>query len=167
MASIIVIYHASFPHTVNFPAMNYSLEIEINQPRDVVGELIGDPELRKAWQPELLGIEPLTGEPGKEGSTAKIKYRMGKAVLEMKETIVANRLPDLFISTYEADKTWNRVENTFEDTSTGGTKWTFATEFRFSGLMKIMAFLVPGLFRKQSLKYMKQFKDFAEGGQAT
>ena len=143
--------------------MNYTLELQIKQPIDVVGELIGDPGLRQSWQPDLLGIEPVEGEPGKQGSTALLKYRMGKAVLEMKETIVENRLPHQFASTYEADKVWNLVVNDFEETAAGRTKWTFTSEFRCRGLLKAMAFFMPGMFRKQSLKYMKQFKDFAEG----
>lgn len=143
--------------------MKYTVEIEIDQPRDVVGELIGNPETRQSWQPDLLAIEPVTGEPGQDGSTALLKYRMGKAVLEMKERIEENRLPDRFTCTYEADKVWNRVENQFEDTSTGGTRWRFTSEFRFSGFLKFVAMILPGLFRKQSLKYMQQFKDFAEG----
>lgn len=143
--------------------MKYTLELEIDQPREVVGELIGDPELRAAWQPDLLGIELLEGEPGKTGSIAIIKYRMGQAVLEMKETIVENQLPDHFACTYEADKVWNLVVNAFEDTPSGGTKWVFTSEFRCRGFLKILAILLPGMFRKQSLKYMKQFKDYAEG----
>jgi hypothetical protein len=143
--------------------MKYTIEIEIEQPRDVVSELIGDLETRKTWQPDLLEIEPLEGEPGREGSTALLKYRMGKAVLEMKETVEENRLPDRFSCTYQADKVWNRVENHFEDAANGGTLWRFTSEFRFSGFMKFMAMILPGMFRKQSLKYMTQFKDFAEG----
>jgi hypothetical protein len=146
--------------------MKYTLALEIDQPRDVVGELIGDPEKRGAWQPDLLGIEPLEGEPGKEGSTAIIKYRMGKAVLEMKETIVENRLPHQFVCTYEADKVWNLVVSDFEETPSGGTRWIFTSEFRCRGFLKILTLLAPGTFRKQSLKYMHQFKDFAEGKQA-
>lgn len=143
--------------------MKYTLEIEIDQPSDVVGELIGDPGNRQAWQPELLGIEPVEGELGKDGSTALIKYRMGKATLEMKETVEENRLPKRFVCTYETDKVWNRVENDFEEISPDKTRWIFTSEFRCRGFLKILAILIPGMFRKQSLKYMKQFKDYAEG----
>jgi hypothetical protein len=146
--------------------MKYTLELEIDQPCDVVGELIGDPDKRTAWQPDLIGIDYLKGDPGKEGSTAIIKYRMGKAVLEMKETIVENRLPNQFVCTYETDKVRNLVVNDFEETPSGGTKWIFTSEFQCRGFLKILTLLMPGTFRKQSLKYMHQFKDFAEGRQA-
>ena len=36
------------------------------------------------------------------------------------------------------------------------------TDFQFSGFMKIIALFMPGMFRKQSLKMMQQFKVFAE-----
>ena len=35
-------------------------------------------------------------------------------------------------------------------------------EFQFKGFMKIVAFIMQGAFKKQSLKYMTAFKTFAE-----
>jgi hypothetical protein len=35
-------------------------------------------------------------------------------------------------------------------------------EFQFKGFMKIIGFLFPGAFKKQSLKYLVDFKQFAE-----
>ena len=143
--------------------MKYTLEIEIARPVKVVGALIADPDNLQSWQPDLLEITHLEGIPGKEGSTTMLKYRMGKSVLEMKETILENRLPERFVSTYEAGKVWNKVENNFEAAPGGGTKWIFTSEFKCGGLMKLMVFFMPGMFKKQSLKYMHQFKEFAEG----
>ena len=36
-------------------------------------------------------------------------------------------------------------------------------EFQFKGFMKLIGFFMPGAFEKQSFKYMKDFKAFAEG----
>ncbi|NDV62411.1 SRPBCC family protein [Puniceicoccales bacterium CK1056] len=143
--------------------MKYFLEIEIAQPVDVVGALIGNPDHLKSWQPDLLEIQHLDGEPGAKGSTALLKYQMGKSTLEMKETILENDLPNRFVCTYEAGKVWNKVENDFEATPAGGTKWLFTSEFKCGGFMRLMVFFMPGMFKKQSLKSMHQFKDFAEG----
>jgi len=39
------------------------------------------------------------------------------------------------------------------------------SEFEFAGFgMKLIGFLMPGAFKKQSLKYLTDFKDFAENG---
>jgi hypothetical protein len=36
------------------------------------------------------------------------------------------------------------------------------TEFTFKGFMKWMAMLLPGMFKKESMKHMMNFKKFAE-----
>ena len=47
----------------------------------------------------------------------------------------------------------------------GKTRWISESEFQFSSLgMKLMAFLMPGAFKKQSMKYAVDFKNFAEKG---
>lgn len=38
----------------------------------------------------------------------------------------------------------------------------FDTEFKCSGLLKLMSIIMPGMFRKSSLKEMESFKRFAE-----
>lgn len=35
-------------------------------------------------------------------------------------------------------------------------------ELDFKGFIKCIAFLMPGMFRKQSMKHLKNFKHFAE-----
>ena len=142
--------------------MKYTLELEIDCPRGKVAALFEDPENLKAWQPALIGVEPLRGLPGQEGSTTLLKYRMGQSVLEMTETLLENRLPDRRVSTYETKKVWNKVENAFFETPEGRTRWVFTSEFRCGGLMRVMTVLMPWMFRKQSLKNMKQFQAYAE-----
>jgi len=47
----------------------------------------------------------------------------------------------------------------------GSTKWTQANEFRCEGLMmRLMMRLMPGAFRKETMKQMESFKAFAEKG---
>lgn len=43
------------------------------------------------------------------------------------------------------------------------TKHVTENEFQFKGvMMNLMGFLMPGAFKKQSYKYLKAFKTFAE-----
>ena len=45
------------------------------------------------------------------------------------------------------------------------TGWVSENEARVSGFfMRLMTILMPGCFRKESLKYMENFKAFAETG---
>jgi hypothetical protein len=143
--------------------MKYSLELVIDLPRARVVELFDNPDNLKHWQPELISYEPLDEHPGEPGSKMKLLYKMGKREVEMIETIVKNNLPDEFSGTYEAKGVWNSVENYFIEADENHTTWVFGTEFKFSGLfMRLFGLLMPGMFKKQSYKYMLLFKEFAE-----
>ena len=54
------------------------------------------------------------------------------------------------------------MNNKFAELSPIKTKWITENEFKFSGFIKIMGMLMPGAFKKESKKYLKQFKEFAE-----
>ena len=143
--------------------MKYTIDIEIDLPRARVVELFDDPDNLPKWQPGLVSFEPLTGEPGQEGATARLRYKMGKREIEMVETITKNALPEEFNGTYEAKGVFNVMRNRFVELDGNRTKWISDVEFRLSGFMRLIGWLMPGSFRKESCKYMEQFKAFAEG----
>lgn len=142
--------------------MTYSEEIVIDLPRGRVVALFDDPDNLPKWQDGLQSFTPLDGAPGQPGSTSRIRYRMGRREIEMIETITARDLPDRFDATYETDGVWNIVQNRFSETEDGGTRWHIDTEFRCRGFLRIMATLMPGMFRRQTRKMMQDFKAFAE-----
>ncbi|KAA3609348.1 MAG: SRPBCC family protein [Calditrichaeota bacterium] len=142
--------------------MKYTLEIEIDQPREKVIELFDNPENMQHWQPGFLSLEPISGTPGEVGAQSRLKYKMGKRDIEMVETITVRNLPDEFSGTYETTGVWNEVKNLFSESGDSKTKWISHVDFQLSGFMKIIAFLMPGSFKKQSFKYMELFKAFAE-----
>ena len=142
--------------------MKYTVETEINLPIARVVELFDDPENLKHWQPGLISFEPISGTPGQPGAKSKLKYKMGKRDIEMVETITVRNLPDEFSGTYEAKGVFNIVKNYFRPVSESKTKYINENEFQFKGFMKLIGFLMPGAFRKESEKYLLQFKEFAE-----
>lgn len=142
--------------------MKYSCTITVDQPRDRVIELFDNPDNMPKWQDGLVSFTPKSGTPGQPGATSEIVYQMGKRRIEMIETIEERALPDRFSGIYETTGVWNRVINQFEDTADGHTQWRIDTEFRCSGLLKIMSWIFPGMFRKQTEKMMRDFKTFAE-----
>lgn len=142
--------------------MKYNCDIEINLPRSRVIELFDSVENLYKWQPGLVSFEHIEGEPGQVGSKSKLNYKMGKRDIEMVETITVRNLPDEFSGTYEAKGVFNIVKNKFIEIDQNKTKWMTENEFQFSGFMKIMGLLMPGAFKKESMKYLRQFKDFAE-----
>jgi hypothetical protein len=142
--------------------MKYTAEVELNLPREKVIELFDNTENLKKWQEGLVSFEHIEGEPGKEGAKSQLKYKMGKREIEMVETITKRNLPDEFFGTYETKGVWNEVRNYFIVEGDQKTKWRLDTEFKGSGFMKIMMLFAPGMFKKQTLKSMNDFKEFAE-----
>ena len=141
--------------------MKYNCTIEIERPRDVIIPLFEDTDRMGEWQEGLVSFEHKSGTPGTVGSTAHIQYKMGKREITMVETMEEYNLPDSMVTIYEADKVWNRNENYFVDLG-DKTRWDMNCEFKCSGFMSIMAAIMPGMFRKQTMKMMTSFKAFAE-----
>ena len=96
------------------------------------------------------------------GAKSVLKFKMGKRIIEMIETITVRNLPEEFSGTYEAKGVFNIVKNKFISLQNNRTKYVSEQEFQFKGFMKIIGFLMPGAFKKQSMKYLVDFKTFAE-----
>ncbi|TPD67208.1 SRPBCC family protein [Flavobacterium microcysteis] len=142
--------------------MKYTVEIEIDKPIDRVIELFDNTDTMKQWMEGLQSVEHLSGTPGQPGAKLKLKFKMGSREFEMIETVTVRNLPDEFTGTYEANGVLNTVKNSFIKLSDTKTKYVTENEFQLKGFMKVMAFLMPGAFKKQSLKFMSAFKKFVE-----
>jgi len=144
--------------------MKYSEQIVIDLPREIMIAKLENPENFKHWQKGFISYKHLCGSPGELGARSKIKFKMGKREIEMIETIEKRNLPNKLFTSYDAKGVFNHQKNYFEDVTTNSTRWISDNEFEFSGFMKIIALLMPGSFKKQTLNYMKDFKEFAENG---
>ncbi|NMP16735.1 MULTISPECIES: SRPBCC family protein [unclassified Thalassotalea] len=142
--------------------MKYTVEIDIAVPIEKVIDLFDSSENMRHWQPDLLSFETISGKPGQVGSEARLVYQMGNREVVMTEVITRKDLPQIFAGVYETDNVWNLVENSFIDLGNGNTRWVCTNEFKCSGFVRLMALLMPGMFKKQSVKYQEQFKSFAE-----
>ncbi|APG58925.1 SRPBCC family protein [Christiangramia salexigens] len=145
--------------------MKYQQKITINLPREEVIRKFSDPANFKHWQKGFISMKQINGELGAVGSQNLLNYKMGKREIEMTETILKNDLPAEFNATYEAKGVYNIQGNKFSEHN-GNTEWVTDTEFQFSGFMKMIGFLMPGTFKKQSYQFMKDFKAFAEEGKS-
>ncbi len=142
--------------------MKYSLNILINKPLEQVVHAFDNQDNLYKWMEGLQNVETISGEPGKVGAKSKMLFKMGKREIEMIETIKRIEFPRLFVATYDAKGVFNVIENVFEKVDGNVTRYTTLQEFRFKGFMKIIAFLFPGSFKKQSYKYLEDFKKFVE-----
>jgi len=146
--------------------MKYQQEITINKPRNEVVEKFSDPDNMEHWQRGFIFMKPINGELGAEGSQNLLKYDMGKREVEMTETILKNNLPYEFSATYDAKGVYNSQVNKFNETPENHTIWITDSEFKFSGFMKFIGWFMPGAFKKQSYKFMQDFKAFVEDGKS-
>lgn len=142
--------------------MKYTVSVMINLSRDRMLERLDEPENMKLWQPTLKSYELLSEEPKAAGARMRLVYEQNGRDFEMMETTLERSLPDSMSFTYEAKGVWNRVINRFEEAAPEKTEWIQENEFRFKGVIAVLGFLAPGMFRKQTLKAMNDFKAFAE-----
>ena len=145
--------------------MEYSCSERIDLPRDRVIALFDDPDALPKWQRGFVSMEHLEGTPGQDGARTRLTYRMGRGDVVMIETIERRALPEEIDLVFEADKVWNRVENRFTQPTSDSTLWSMHCEFRCSGLVRLMALVMPGMFRRQTRQTMADFKAFAERGE--
>lgn len=145
--------------------MKYTSEIIIELPLDKFIEKMDNSENMKYWQKGLVSYEYLEGKPGEVDSKMKLSYKFKNREMELIETITHKKLPYEFNMTYTTKGMKNHVENFFEQTTEGHTKWTSNTEFIPDNfMMKVMSTFMKGAFKKQSKKFMVDFKNFAEKG---
>lgn len=144
--------------------MKYTTEILIALPREEFIKKLDNPDNMKHWMRGLVSYELISGTPGEEGAQMTMKFKMGKRDMEMVETIITRNMPEEFHATYDAKGVHNIQKNYFKKEN-GQTRWISESEFQFEAFgMKLMAFLMPGAFKKQSKQYANDFKNFAENG---
>lgn len=143
--------------------MKYTSEITINLPREEVIKKLDKPENMKHWQRGLVRYEVLNGSPGSEGARMELEYKIGKREMLLTETIIKNKFPEEFHATYDTKGVHNIQLNYFYAEDNNSTRWVSKTEFHFKGFgMKLISWLMPSAFKKQSMKYLQDFKNFAE-----
>lgn len=146
--------------------MQYTNTITIHKPIDEVVRKFTDEDALKHWQPGLQKMEHISGEKGKAGSVYRLYFQLGKREVIMTETILTMNLPEKFEATYEAKGVWNKEQASFEKVGDDTTIYHGNSKFKFSGFMKIVGWIFPGAFKKQSLKYLENFKAFVEEGKS-
>ncbi len=145
---------------VKYNVMKFRSSIEINQNKEKVAEIFVNPDVQHHFQDGFKSKTLLSGEEGKKGAKSKMVYKK----LELIETILENNLPDEFYALYEHKYTTNTMKVTFNSLENGSTQYVSEIEYtQFNGfLMKMLSTLFPGMFKKQVIKWMDQFKVYCE-----
>ncbi len=145
--------------------MKYQVKVRIDLPLEQCIDKLNNPDNMKHWQEGLVSYKHVSGDQGEEGAKMELTYMMGKRSITMVETILKQDFPHELHATYDAKGVHNIQRNYFKAIDENTTEWLSDTEFQFSGwFMKVLGTLMPGTFKKQSEKYLKDFKEFAEKG---
>jgi len=144
--------------------MKFSCAVEINLPVEKVVQLFDSTENLKEWQDGFVSIDHLSGIAGESGAKSRIIFQTGKHKLELIETILVKNLPYEKTGLYEHKHMVNTMRSRFTSLGENRTKYVAEIEYsKFSGLVpKLMALLMPAVFKKQVQKWLNQFKAFAE-----
>ena len=143
--------------------MRYTLSNTINKPLEEVIEKFKDSEGAKKWMEGLQKIEPISGTPGEVGAKTNFYFIHKNKEMIIEETILEQNLPDQIKFAYHSSMGYNEVEMRFEPISDQSVRQINNSYFELKGIMKLMSFLMKGLFKKQSMKYMDGFKNYVEG----
>lgn len=144
--------------------MSYRIELDIAKPHAQVVKAFLDPNSLQHWQPDFVSYETLTGQGKRhKGDTAKMVHMMGKKEMVTIETITLYDPPNRYAAVYDTDGFLNIMSNEFIPVSDTQTRWILNGECKVSGIMmRLVALVMPGAFRKQTELYMKMFRDFVE-----
>lgn len=144
--------------------MKFTCSVDINLPINRVVELFDNVDNLKHWQDGFISHENVSGPPGESGSISRFKYKSGKREINLTETIVINDLPVEFKALYEAKEMTNTMSNKFSSLTENSTHYSAEINYiKFNGFMiKLMATIFPGMFKKQVQKWLNHFKDFCE-----
>lgn len=144
--------------------MKYTCTVDINLPISKTVALWENEDNFKEWQDGFVSIKHLGGNPNNAGAKSKITLNGKGGKMELMETIISNNLPTEKTALYVHSHMTNTQKSMFKKISPTVTQYISEVEYtKFNGFMpKLMAKLFPGMFKKQSQKWMNQFKVFAE-----
>jgi len=142
--------------------MKFTCSVDVNLPLDKVAFLFEDEDSAKHWQDHFESITLISGEKRVPGSKYRIQYG-GKRPFELIETLLIYEMPYRFKGLYEHKKMSNTMDNRMEVLTENTTRWTAEIEYTImKGPLKFFAWLMPGMFKKQTQKWLDQFKQYAE-----
>jgi len=142
--------------------MKYTVTNTINKPLDEVITKFKDEGGLKHWMEGLQKTERISGTPHEVGAKSKFHFLHKKKEMIIEETILEQNLPNQIKFGYQSPMGYNEVEMKFEKLTDNSVKQINNSYFELKGAMKMMSFLMKGMFKKQSLKYMTAFKNYVE-----
>jgi len=142
--------------------MKYTLSNTINGSMEEVVKKFTEPDGAMHWMEGLQKIERLSETSYEVGAKSNFHFLHRNKKMQISETILEQNLPGQIKFAFQSPMGYNEVEMLFEQLSDNSVKQTNNTYFELKGFMKVFGFLMKGMFKKQSLKYLTAFKEYVE-----
>ncbi len=137
--------------------MEYSVQIEINKPKNEVANLFVNRETMPLWEEGLIQIEDQKQSLFETSSIGYLVFSFQNKETRMKVTVLDNQLPDSITIVYEVPGAYNQCINTFKERS-NKTIWNMDVIFKFEEPLDIPL----EAFINKTKKSMELFKIFVE-----
>ena len=144
--------------------MKFTCDVTINVAISKVVGLWNDDQNLKMWQDGFVKKILISGQLNTVGAKSRIFLKQNKREMELLETITSINLPHEKSAIYEHIHMTNTLTNRFIKKNENLTQYISEVEYtKFNGIIpKLMAKFFPGVFKKQTQKWLDQFKNFAE-----
>jgi hypothetical protein len=144
--------------------MHFTCSVDIDVSRTDAVALFLRQDSRSLWQSGLERIEPISGTPGAVGAKSRLVFRTGRGRMELIETILVSRMPEEWTALYEHTHMVNTMSNRFCSIDDQRTRYDAEIEYtQFNGFVpRLMARLMPGMFKTQTQRMLDRFKTLAE-----
>ncbi len=142
--------------------MKFTVDLTLNRDRRNVWKAFDNPANMKRWMPSLQSFEPQTGREGQVGAVSKLIYAQDGRIITMYETITAREEPNRFSGRYNTGDVVNFLDNEFIELNPHQTHWKLHAEFKFTGILSIIAPFMKKSIIQQTRQDMERFKNMVE-----
>jgi len=142
--------------------MKYTVSNNIDKSIEVVSDKFMEPDGALQWMEGLEKIERLSKESYIVGAKSRFHSLHKNKKFVIDETILEQNMPNQIKFGFTSSMGYNEVEMVFEKLNNNSTKQINNSYFKLKGIMWLLGPLMKGMFKKQSMKYLDAFKEFAE-----
>ncbi|WP_299055569.1 SRPBCC family protein [uncultured Polaribacter sp.] len=141
---------------------DYSVQVSINKPLEVVFETFTNVKNVKNWIPEIISIDVLEENIAKTGSVYKIVIENKGQEITMTEKIMAYIPNEKITLFFDAENMLKKDDYTFSETDGVSTVTLNASCQSDSYIMACIFPYFKGTFKAQDQSYLNNFKEFIE-----
>jgi carbon monoxide dehydrogenase subunit G len=142
--------------------VKFTVDLTLNKDRTHVWKAFDNPANMKRWMPSLQSFEQQSGKQGQVGAISKLTYAEDGRTITLYETITARQEPDKFSGKYTTSDVVNIMDYEFIELNPYQTQWKIHADFKFSGILAVIAPFMKKTIIKRTREDMERFKSMVE-----